>query len=53
MSWGDPIMFSMLISYMGFMVFHYPIHYPVQAFIGIWIIMYITLNYKKETDIIM
>jgi len=53
MSWGSPMMFSMLISYMGFMVFHYPIHYPAQAFVGIWIIMYIILNYKKELGIII
>jgi len=52
MSWGEPMMFSMLISYMGFMVFHYPIHYPLQAFVGLWIIAHIILSYKENNSII-
>jgi hypothetical protein len=51
-AWGNPLHFSMLISYMGFMLFHYPTHYPVHAFVGLWIIASITLKNKRRADTI-
>lgn len=45
-AWKHKTIFSCLITYMSAMVFHYPIHYPIHALFGVWLIAYIMIKYN-------
>jgi len=48
MAWGNALLFSTLIGFYGFMLFHYPIHYPLQALVGAYIAARIMLSHKEK-----